>query len=148
MNSVTESRNASSGLPSGSPEPLPSGATLPGHDDGRDSARHYAAVGFFGVVALSVVSLAVAAYAFRPGEPLAPQAAPFAHGDDGFPTMGVAADMPTLRPSLGPDDDDSITVFDGATGRREVMSRTSPLDTADAAHFAGGGEGEATTLTP
>lgn len=147
MNSATEPRTASHGLnPDRPPAELAADATLPGHDDGRDSARHYAAVGFFGVVGLSIVSLAVAAYAFRAGEPLAPQAAPFAHEDAGFPTMGVAADMPTLRPSLGPDEDDSITVFDGATGRSEVISRSAPLDTADAAHFTGQDSGAA--LTP
>ncbi|WP_428031899.1 hypothetical protein [Ancylobacter sp.] len=120
--------------------------TLPGEDAGRDSACHYAAVGIFGVAALAIVSLAVTAYAFRDSAPLASQAAPFAHGDDGFPMIGIAGDMPTLRPSLGADDGDSITVFDGATGRSEVMSRPGPLDTADAAHFTGADSGAA--LTP
>lgn len=120
------------------------GVTLPGHDAGRDSARHYAAVGFFGVVALSMVSLAVAAYAFRPVDAADPIPAPFAQG---LPAIGVAADMPMLRPSLGAEGDDaSITVFDGATGRREVMAGREPLDTADAAHVAG--QAIPATLTP
>lgn len=128
-----------------------SGAALPGHDAGRDSARHYAAVGLFGVAALSVFGVAVAAYTFRDAERLGPTRAGF--GLDaagvatmGFATTGVAADAPTLRPSLGGTGGDSITVFDSATGQNEVMAGPGALDTADAASFTGGTP--AAPLTP
>ncbi|SCW89962.1 hypothetical protein SAMN05660859_3555 [Ancylobacter rudongensis] len=127
-------------------EQAPSGESLPGRDAGRDHARHCAAVGVFGLAILSAVSVGVAAYVFGTSEPAAPPSAPFALEAGGFPTMGVAADMPTLRSPLGGDDGASITVFDGATGRSEVMAGPGTLDTATAAPFAGA-ESE-TALTP
>lgn len=127
-------------------DPKLAGESLPGRDAGRDRARHYAAVGVFGLAALSAVSVAVAAYVFQAGEPAEPHSAPFALDAGGFPTMGVAADMPTLRPPLGGDDGTSITVFDGATGRSQVMAGPRPLDTATAGPFAG--PGSETALTP
>lgn len=123
-----------------------SGEALPGHDAGRDSARHYAAVGLFGVAALSVFGVAVAAYSFRDAETSAPARAGFALDDAGFATTGVAADAPTLRPSLGGAGGDSITVFDSATGQSEVMAGPGALDTADAATFTGAAP--AVPLTP
>ena len=116
--------NSASPLPL-SPRPLetmPAGESLPGRDAGRDRARHYAAVGVFGLAALSALSVAVAAYVLRPGEPDTLPSLPFALQEGGFPAMGVAADMPALRPSLGAEEGASITVFDGATGRREVLA--------------------------
>ncbi|WP_245261594.1 hypothetical protein [Ancylobacter sp. FA202] len=123
----------------------PSGEGLPGRDAGRDHARHCAAVGVFGFAILSAISVGVAAYVFRAGEPAAPPSTPFALQADGFPTMGVAADMPTLRAPLAGDDGVSITVFDGATGRSQVMAGPGALDTATAAPVAGESE---TALTP
>ncbi|MDQ0346492.1 hypothetical protein [Ancylobacter vacuolatus] len=142
MNSASPLRMLSS-PPS---EHASAGEGLPGRDAGRDHARHCVAVGVFGFTILSAISVGVAAYVFRAGEPAAPPSAPFALEADGFPTMGVAADMPTLRAPLAGDDGVSITVFDGATGRSQVMARPGSLDTATAAPFAGA-ESE-TALTP
>ncbi|WP_371348037.1 hypothetical protein [Ancylobacter sp. IITR112] len=133
-------------LPPRPPDLSPAGDSLPGRDAVRDHARHYAAVGVFGVAALSVLSVAVAAYVLRPGAAGAPQSPPLTLETSGFPTMGVAADMPALRPSLGADDGVSITVFDGATGRREVLAGPGLLDSTAPGPLAGG-TGDA-TLTP
>lgn len=133
MNSATPLR-----LPPRPLDTLPAGDSLPGRDASRDHARHYAAVGVFGLAALSVISVAVAAYVLRPGVGAAPQGLPLTLEASGFPTMGVAADMPALRPSQGGDEGASITVFDGATGRSEVLTGPGPL---------AGGVGD-TTLTP
>lgn len=122
---------------------LPTGDSLLGHDAGRDRARHYAAVGVFGIAALSALSVAVAAYVLRPGEVPLPHGLPLTLEQSGFPTMGVAADMPALRPSLGGDDGESITVFDGATGRSEVLAGPGLLGTGTAGPLVGD-----TALTP
>lgn len=130
---------ARQGVPDGRVPPvhLPSGP-LPGHDDGKDSARHYAAVGIVGLAALAIVGVGVGAYAFRPAD-TPPVAERLFGADDGsLLAIGVAADTPMLRPGFGAEGGDGITVFDGATGRSETVGGPDELSTADAAAFSGG----------
>ncbi|MCK0206541.1 hypothetical protein MWN33_00660 [Starkeya koreensis] len=110
---------------------------LPGHDDGKDSARHYAAVGIVAVAALAIVGVGVGAYAFRPVDapPVAEQL--FGADDGNLLAIGVAADAPMLRPGFGGEGRDGIAVFDGATGRREIVGGPDELDTADATSLSG-----------
>lgn len=112
------------------------GHPLPGHDAGTDSARHYAAVGIFGLAALAMVGVVVGAYAFRPADAPAPSVGLFGSDAAALLPTGVAADTPMLRPGFDAENRDAITVFDGATGQREIVGAPAGLDTADATSFS------------
>lgn len=91
----------------------------PGGNAGRDSARHYAAVGIFSLAGLAVLGFGVWLLQGHTAPEVADRLFSF---DPGFTASGVAADAPMLRPSLGAAGEGSVTVFDGATGQSEVMS--------------------------
>ncbi|QFR33654.1 hypothetical protein [Ancylobacter sp. TS-1] len=138
MNSSTSPRAVPAPTsPAASPPGAAAVQTLPGHDAGRDSARHYAAVGIFALAGLAMVGVVVGAYAFRPADAPAPTGSLFGLDAGNLLPTGVAADAPMLRPGFEAERRDAITVFDASTGQREIVGAPAELDTADAAAFSG-----------
>ncbi|WP_454684056.1 hypothetical protein [Ancylobacter moscoviensis] len=95
---------------------LTEGEALPGHDARCDSARHYAAVGIFSLAVLSVLGVAVGAYAFGGADAYDSARTPFGPAREmltasdlltdglsavGLSATGVGADAPMLRPGFG-----------------------------------------------
>lgn len=112
---------------------------LPGRDTRCDGARHYVAVGVLAVAMLGTLGVGAGIYLLGGGEANAwargADARQAGFEADSFGMMGIAADMPTLRPSLG-SQNAGILLFDGATGRNALMD--APADGSQpAANSAG-----------